>query len=103
MRSRVRTTHPQENSSLLSWSWNPRLSPKAIWFPSNRPMLITFSGLDGSGKSTLIACLKENLERDHQRVAVSHMNYDVGIYPMLRSFLKTAGDKQPAEHGGFQE
>jgi len=26
-------------------------------------MLITFSGLDGAGKSTLIAWLKESLER----------------------------------------
>jgi thymidylate kinase len=47
-------------------------------------MLITFSGLDGSGKSTLVDCLKESLENDNQKVAVSHMNYDVGLYASLR-------------------
>lgn len=51
-------------------------------------MLITFSGLDGSGKSTLIDYLKECLEKDNQRVAVSHMNYDVGLYSALRFLVK---------------
>lgn len=51
-------------------------------------MLITISGLDGSGKSTLIADLKESLERQHQKVAVSHMNYDVGLYSLLRSIAR---------------
>ena len=57
-------------------------------------MLITFSGLDGAGKSTLIAFLKDSLERDNQSVAVSHMNYDVGMYPMLRSLLGKRADGQ---------
>jgi thymidylate kinase len=48
-------------------------------------MLITFSGLDGSGKSTLIEYLKESLERQNKEVVVSHMNYDVGLYSLLRS------------------
>src|SRR5688572_5073615 len=51
-------------------------------------MLITFSGLDGSGKSTLIDYLKQSLEKDNQKVAVSHMNYDVGLYPALRFLIK---------------
>lgn len=51
-------------------------------------MLITFSGLDGSGKSTLIDCVKESLEKQDRRVAVSHMNYDVGVYPLMRFFFK---------------
>lgn len=54
-------------------------------------MLITFSGLDGSGKSTLIDYLKESLEKDNQRVAVSHMNYDVGLYSALRFLAKKIG------------
>jgi thymidylate kinase len=50
-------------------------------------MLITFSGLDGSGKSTLVDFLKESLEKENRKVAVSHMNYDIGLYSALR-FLK---------------
>ena len=48
-------------------------------------MLITFSGLDGAGKSTLIAWLKESLERGNRRVAVFHMNDHVGAYAYLRA------------------
>ncbi len=51
-------------------------------------MLITFSGLDGSGKSTLVDYLKESLEKDDRKVAVSHMNYDVGLYSALRYLAK---------------
>jgi thymidylate kinase len=58
-------------------------------------MLITFSGLDGSGKSTLVEYLKESLERENKQVVVSHMNYDVGLYSFLRwvrtRFAKTNG------------
>ena len=58
-------------------------------------MLITFSGLDGSGKSTLVKYLKESLERESKEVVVSHMNYDVGLYSLLRfartKFAKTNG------------
>jgi len=55
-------------------------------------MLITFSGLDGSGKSTLVDCLKEMLEKDNRNVAVSHMNYDIGLYSALRFLArKTMG------------
>jgi thymidylate kinase len=53
-------------------------------------MLITFSGLDGSGKSTLVDCLKESLERDNRKVAVSHMNYDVGLYSVIRALVPRA-------------
>jgi len=48
-------------------------------------MLITFSGLDGSGKSTLIAWLKAELERRNRPVTVLHMADDVGVYACLRS------------------
>jgi len=48
-------------------------------------MLITFSGLDGAGKSSLIAWLKGELERRHRAVTVLHMNRDVGLYAVLRA------------------
>ena len=51
-------------------------------------MLITFSGLDGSGKSTLVDYLKESLENENRKVAVSHMNYDIGLYSALRFMAK---------------
>src|SRR5256885_3241311 len=47
-------------------------------------MLITFSGLDGAGKSSLIAWLQGELERRDRAVTVLHMNRDVGLYAVLR-------------------
>ena len=62
-------------------------------------MLITFSGLDGSGKSTLIAHLKQSLEQQNMKVAVSHMNYDVGLYSLIRSIMKLRTNAaSPEEH-----
>src|SRR2546422_8557850 len=43
-------------------------------------MLITFSGLDGAGKSTLIASLKAALEERKRPVTVLHMHRDIGLY-----------------------
>lgn len=54
-------------------------------------MLITFSGLDGSGKSTLVDYLKDSLELENRKVAVAHMNYDLGVYSALRFIVKKVG------------
>lgn len=62
-------------------------------------MLITISGLDGSGKSTLIADLKESLERQHRKVAVSHMNYDVGLYSLVRSLARKTSTSGSNDNG----
>jgi thymidylate kinase len=48
-------------------------------------VLISFAGLDGAGKSTLIAWLKSLLEERNRQVAVFHMNKDVGIYAYARA------------------
>ena len=48
-------------------------------------MLITFSGLDGAGKSTLIEWLRAELVRQQRTVRVFHMNDDVGVYAYLRA------------------
>lgn len=48
-------------------------------------MLITFSGLDGAGKSTLIAWLRAALEAKGHSIAVLHMNDDVGVYACVRA------------------
>jgi len=48
-------------------------------------VLITFSGLDGAGKSTLIEWLRDTLERQNHPVAVFHMNDHVGAYAYLRA------------------
>ena len=53
-------------------------------------MLITFSGLDGCGKSTLVDYLKESLEKEDRKVTVSHMNYDIGLYSAVRILAKKA-------------
>ena len=47
-------------------------------------MLITFSGLDGAGKSTLIEFLTTTLEGRRQPVTVLHLNDQVGVYAFLR-------------------
>lgn len=47
-------------------------------------MLITFSGLDGSGKTTLIARLKEHLQRQGRRVAVLTMYDNISFFSFLR-------------------
>jgi hypothetical protein len=48
-------------------------------------VLITFSGLDGAGKSTLIEWLRDTLEQQNHPVAVFHMNDHVGAYAYLRA------------------
>ena len=47
-------------------------------------MLITLSGLDGAGKSTLIRSLRAALE-EHHDVVVCHMNHDIGIFAAVRA------------------
>jgi thymidylate kinase len=47
-------------------------------------LLITFSGLDGSGKSTLIQWLTATLQADKRRVVVLHMNNHVGLRAYAR-------------------
>lgn len=48
-------------------------------------MLITLSGLDGAGKSTLAEALKSSLERDGAPAVIFHMNKDVGLYAYVRN------------------
>ena len=51
---------------------------------SRRGLVITFSGLDGAGKSTLIDWLEGELERRHRPVTVLRMADGVGVYAGLR-------------------
>ena len=64
-------------------------------------MLITFSGLDGAGKSTLIEGLRASLEREGHAVAVLHMNDHVGVYAYARAarnrLLRLLGREAPPE------
>src|SRR6266571_4088503 len=58
-------------------------------------MLITFSGLDGAGKSTLIASLKAALEERKRPVTVLHMHRDIGLYAwvwFIRDTIKGSTD-----------
>ena len=63
-------------------------------------MLITFSGLDGAGKSTLVRWLQQTLEREHRRVVVFHMNDHVGVYAYLRRLRNQLGGAPPPRNGG---
>ena len=60
------------------------------------PVLITFSGLDGAGKSTLIEFLQGALEKQRRRVVVLHLNDQVGIYAALR-WLRDRARSRPAD------
>jgi thymidylate kinase len=50
------------------------------------PKVITFSGLDGAGKSTVINALKEKLEQDGLSVKVFTMYHDLSLYAHVRLF-----------------
>lgn len=48
-------------------------------------MLVTLSGLDGAGKSTLAEALKAHLEKNGTAAVVYHMNQQVGLYAYVRT------------------
>lgn len=50
-------------------------------------MLITLSGLDGSGKSTVIEALGSALKAKNHVVVVRHMTRDVGVYAVAWALL----------------
>lgn len=60
-------------------------------------MLITFSGLDGAGKSTLIAFVSDTLADQRRMVQVLHLNDEVGIYALLRALRNRLRGKREAE------
>ena len=60
-------------------------------------MLITFSGLDGAGKSTLIGFVSATLEGERRTVRVLHLNDDVGIYALLRALRDRLRGGRPLE------
>jgi thymidylate kinase len=67
-------------------------------------VLITFSGLDGAGKSTLIDWLRARLEARGYPVVVFHMNDHIGLYAYLRkarnAVLHAPAPTQSAEPTG---
>lgn len=70
-------------------------------------MLITFSGLDGAGKSTLIDWLRASLESENRSVTVFHMNDHVGLHAYLRQLrnlvLGKEGKRQPLASNGWED
>lgn len=58
-------------------------------------MLITFSGLDGAGKSTLIDFLSTTLEQQQRPVAVLRLNDQVGIHAYLRMVQDWVRGRRP--------
>ena len=69
-------------------------------------MLITFSGLDGAGKSTLINWLRATLESENRPVTVFHMNDHVGVHAylrQLRDFVIGNGKVEPRAANGWED
>ncbi|HET9710120.1 MAG TPA: hypothetical protein VFP39_17590 [Gemmatimonadales bacterium] len=60
-------------------------------------MLITFSGLDGAGKSTLIEFVRATLAGERRTVRVLHLNDDVGIYALVRGWRDRIRGRRPVE------
>lgn len=61
-------------------------------------MFVTFSGLDGAGKSTLIDWLHNTLEGRSRPATVFHMNDHIGLYAYLRAIRdRVAGGPPSAE------
>ena len=58
-------------------------------------MLITLSGIDGAGKSTLARELRRALEAGGRPVVLRHANHELGIYGILRS-LRPRRPRRPA-------
>lgn len=65
-------------------------------------MLVTLSGLDGAGKSTLAEALKAKLEQNGTPAVIFHMNKQVGLYAYVRNlrdaFLRTVRSPWPEPH-----
>ena len=61
-------------------------------------MLITFSGLDGSGKSTLIRWVERDVARRGRETTVLHFNDHVSVYALLRA-LRDKLRGRPAPDG----
>src|SRR5205823_11253430 len=80
------------SESSRCWPWS---SGSGTTTYRGEPMLITFSGLDGAGKSTLVRWLQQTLEREHRRVVVFHMNDHVGVYAYLRRLRNQLGGAPP--------
>src|SRR2546421_5755999 len=80
--------------SASSRSW-PSSSGSGTTTCRGEPMLITFSGLDGAGKSTLVRWLQQTLEREQRRVVVFHMNDHVGVYAYLRRLREQVSGAPP--------
>jgi thymidylate kinase len=63
-------------------------------------VLITVSGLDGAGKSTLIEWLRSKLEAQRTAVVVFHMNEHIGLYAYLRVIRdRIVGSPSPTPAG----
>jgi thymidylate kinase len=67
--------------------WNSRLRDPASARSGTRPLLITFSGIDGSGKSTSIAILTAWLTSAGLRVRTATFWDNVVVLPRLRENL----------------
>jgi hypothetical protein len=63
-------------------------------------MLITFSGLDGAGKSTLTTFLQRELAMVSRQSVIYHMNRQVGLYAylrLLRNLVAVSPNPAPSE------
>lgn len=66
-------------------------------------MLISFSGLDGCGKTTLIKSLVQVLEASGHRVTVLTMYYDISFYAAVRKIRDLVFGPVKAKQDFFKE
>ncbi len=60
-------------------------------------MLISISGLDGAGKTTLIDWIAQDLRRQRREVAVLHLNDHVNVYAFARRLRDRVCGRQPSD------
>lgn len=70
---------------------------------SGKRMLITFSGLDGAGKTTMVDLLRASLERRGRRATVSHMYRDVGTLALAGALVKRLGLRAGVRRPGAKQ
>src|SRR5256886_9517851 len=92
-----------------------RRPPRSTLFPyttlfrslmNRRGMVISFSGLDGAGKSTLVAWLRAELERRHRGVTVRSEEHTSELQSqsnlVCRLLLEKKKTDERATHHGHQ-